>query len=136
MKTKLILLPAVILLAGIIQLNASGLSLSNETIISANVKAPTDFSLRTHRQGKGVTATWSFAEEAVSFVIQKTYEDPNDPYAFWEDVDTVAFDNSHAFKYTDINVFAGTVNYRVLALLADGTVIQSEVSAVRINSRG
>lgn len=92
---------------------------------------------RTHRQGKGITATWGVdAPEAIlGFTVQRTYEDPTDAYAYWEDVGTVAFDAARAFTYTDKEVFSGVVSYRIVALLSDGTTLASAVSQVRIVSR-
>jgi hypothetical protein len=90
---------------------------------------------RTHRQGKGVTATWAVsAGNVASFTVKRTYEDPNDPYAFWEDISTVPGGLGRSFKYTDENVFPGYVNYKIVALMDDGSSIVSEVATVRIVS--
>ncbi|HET6995456.1 MAG TPA: hypothetical protein VFI06_10770 [Chitinophagaceae bacterium] len=90
---------------------------------------------RTHRQGKGITATWAVnANNVASFTVKRTYEDPNDPYAFWEDISTVPGGLGRSFKYTDVNVFPGFVNYKIVALMDDGSSIISEVATVRIVS--
>lgn len=91
---------------------------------------------RTHRQGKGITATWGISSNAgvVGFALQKTYEDPTDPYAVWEDVSSVACDGRRSYKCTDNNVFPGSVTYRVSALSAGGTSIESATSTARIVS--
>ena len=111
---------------------------------SADVKPATvtekqsnDFSfLRLHRQGKGVTASWGLSSNAgvVGFQLQKTYEDPTDPYAVWEDVSSLACNGSRSYKYTDNSVFPGFISYRIVALLGDGTTAQSGVSTVQIVS--
>jgi len=90
--------------------------------------------LRAHRQGKGITITWGAVSGSpvVSYTIQKTYQDPTDPYSFWEDVYSTPADGSRASKFTDNNTFPGITNYRVVAQLEDGTSIVSEVSAVKI----
>ncbi len=92
---------------------------------------------RTHRQGKGITATWGLtsSEGVVGFQVQKTYEDPTDPYAFWEDVTAVPCNGSRSYKHTDNNVYPGNSNYRVVVLKADGSSEASEISTVRIMSR-
>jgi hypothetical protein len=92
--------------------------------------------IRTHRQGKGITVTWGAVSGSpvVSYTIQKTYQDPTDPYSFWEDVYSAPADGSRASKFTDNSVFPGITNYRVVALLEDGNSIMSDVSAVKIVS--
>jgi hypothetical protein len=91
--------------------------------------------LRTHRQGKGVAATWAVnTGNVASFTVKRTYEDPADPYAFWEDVSTVPGGSGRSFKYTDESVFPGYVNYKIVALMDDGSSIVSEVATVRIVS--
>jgi hypothetical protein len=92
---------------------------------------------RTHRQGKGVTASWGLTSNAgvVGFEVQKTYEDPTDPYAVWEDVSSLPCEGSRSYKTTDNSVFPGSISYRVSAVLSDGSKIESGISSVRIVSR-
>jgi hypothetical protein len=95
----------------------------------------TDFAFfRTHRQGKGITSTWGVTSSAgvVGFSVKKTYEDPNDQYSQWEEVSASGCNGSRSYKCTDMNVSPGFINYRVVALLADGTTIESAVSTVHI----
>jgi hypothetical protein len=94
-------------------------------------------SLRTHRQGKGITAVWSVAtpDGIVGFTVQRTYEDPTDTYAYWEDLATVPYNPTRSFTYTDKEVFPGTISYRVMAVMVDGTTAFSDVSQTRIVSR-
>jgi len=91
---------------------------------------------RTHRQGKGITASWGLASDAgvVGFSVQKTYEDPNDPYSQWEEVSANGCNGSRSYKCTDMNVSPGFINYRVVAQLGDGSTIESAVSTVHIVS--
>ena len=93
---------------------------------------------RTHRQGKGITASWGLTsgEGIVGFQVQKTYEDPSDPYAYWEDVMAVPCNGSRSYKCTDNNVYPGYSNYRVVALKADGSSVVSGIATVRIVSHG
>lgn len=138
MKTQLILLSTALFLAQSFQFNAKAKDHSTEKRIEAAAPGTSFSFLKTHRQGKGVTATWAITstEGVVCFSMQKTYEDPNDQYAYWEDVDVVACDQSRSFKYNDTNVFAGSVNYRVIAHMTDGSTVVSEISSIRIMSRG
>jgi hypothetical protein len=104
---------------------------------SANISKPqsVDFAFfRTHRQGKGATASWglNYNEGTGGFMVQRTYEDPNDPYAFWEDLNYLPCTSARSFKWTDENVFPGIISYRIVAHLYDGTSVSSPVSQVRI----
>ena len=91
---------------------------------------------RTHRQGKGVAATWGVTSSVgvVSFKLERTYEDPNDTYSEWQEVASGACNGSRSYKCKDGNVSPGFINYRVLAQLEDGSTIQSAVSTVHIVS--
>ena len=136
MKAQLLLLPAAIF----ITTTSFNSPVMESTQQEQTVKLKTldnDFAFfRTHKQGKKVTATWALATtDGVSgFVVQRTYEDPTDPYAYWEDLCTMPCVSSRSFKYTDENVFPGYINYRVVATMNDGSSITSEVSGVRIVS--
>ena len=92
--------------------------------------------IRTHRQGKGITTSWGVEAEQglVAFTLQKTYEDPNDEYAVWEDVGTTPCNGSRSYKCTDNNVYPGYVNYRIQGLKADGSSVVSGVTSARIVS--
>lgn len=92
--------------------------------------------IRTHRQGKGTAICWAFTStNAVSFTVQRTYEVPTDPYAYWATVSDVSCNSSRSYKCSDENVFPGYINYRVIALMSDGSTVSSDVSTVRIVSR-
>ena len=92
--------------------------------------------VRAHRQGKGITQTWAISsnEGVLGFTVQRTYEDPTDPYAFWEDLCSVACNPVRSYKNTDTNVFPGYINYRVVALMSNGSSVVSETVTVRIVS--
>ncbi|MEP7372894.1 MAG: hypothetical protein ABI675_05850 [Chitinophagaceae bacterium] len=91
---------------------------------------------RTHHQGKGITATWGVTSDAgvVGYSVKRTYEDPNDPYSEWEEVSSTACNGSRSYKCTDLNVSPGFINYRVVAMLSDGSTIESSVSTVHVVS--
>lgn len=96
----------------------------------------TDFAFfRVHRQGKrGITATWGLTstEGVTCFSVQRTYQDPNDPYSFWEEAGSVPCDPSRSFKFTDEDVFPGVIAYKIIAQMEDGSSVISEVADVRI----
>ena len=91
---------------------------------------------RTHRQGIGIMTTWGLTSTTgiTSFVVQKTYEDPYDPYAGWEDICFLPCTNARSFKHHDLNIFPGFISYRVLAYLQAGGSLMSEISTVHIVS--
>ena len=93
---------------------------------------------RTHRQGKGITATWGMASYAgvAGFTIQRTYDfDPSDPNAVWEPFPVVSGNAGRSVSYTDNEASAGFIHYRVVAKMTNGSSEVSEISTVRIVSR-
>ncbi|MBK6937016.1 MAG: hypothetical protein IPH18_09160 [Chitinophagaceae bacterium] len=135
MKTKFII---AILFAFIFLSAFEAIPVHNAVTCSVKNNLAQGFSFfRTHRQGKnGVTATWGVqAGSAVaSFYVERTYEDPADPYANWETCAYVPCLGEKSFKATDINVFPGFISYRVVAVLPDGSEFVSDISTVHIVS--
>ena len=109
-----------------------------ETSVKKVNKVPDEFtSLRTHRKGKGgAEVSWSFSSSSgvSGFVVERTNEDPNDPYSVWVTVGSQGCDGSRSYKCCDESPFPGYINYRVTAVLNNGTTIQSGVSVVHIAS--
>jgi hypothetical protein len=91
-------------------------------------------SLNTHRQGKGgAEVTWSFSSTNVtSFTVQRTNDDPTDPYSVWVQVGCVGCDGSRSYKCHDDHPFPGFVNYRVTALMNDQSTVTSQISILHI----
>jgi hypothetical protein len=121
----------------IIAVISSGFITPNEKPATgkATVTVADDFSfLRAHRQGKGITLTWGVTSAAslIGFDIEKTMQDPNDPYSVWEPVATVPGSSTRSFKYTDNSVLPGTTNYRITAWYSDGRSATSEIVSVKI----
>lgn len=109
----------------------AGISNNKENTLSP------DFSFfRTHRQGRGIMTTWGLTSNAgvTGFVVQKTYEDPADPYAYWEDIGAIPCGASRSFKRHDLNVSPGFISYRVIAYLLSGGPIVSAISTEHIIS--
>jgi hypothetical protein len=94
---------------------------------------PFDF-FRVHRQGKNAVATWGYSDaDGVScFNVERTYQDPTDPYSYWEPVVTMPCNNSRSYKHTDVGIYAGTIYYRVKAHMNNGDDVVSEVADLRI----
>jgi hypothetical protein len=108
-------------------------------------KAPTRIENRTvnsvfhfvhaHRQGRGATVAWSTPATPAtvqSFCVVRTYDDPSDPYAEWFVVNTYNCSSARNYKCTESAVSPGYVNYKVLASMTDGSIVESEVKTVHI----
>src|ERR1044071_1946478 len=87
--------------------------------------------IRSHRQGKGATITWAFTTGgATNFCLSRTYDDPADPAAEWTTVCDVPSNNSPSYNHTDENSGACYINYRVVALMSDGSTQTSDVPTI------
>ena len=136
MKTK------TILLAVIVCVFTSSWSIPVGTIESklvtgikaAKAKPPAGFKFfRTHRQGRyGVASTWGMinAQGITGFILQRTYEWP-DEFTFWENIYQTGAGNGN-FGFVDTDVFPGIINYRVLAVNGSAVVCMSDISSVQI----
>ena len=104
------------------------------SVKNANKAADGFTTLRSHRKGKGAEITWSFSSSSgvSGFIVERTNEDPNDTYSVWVTVGSQACDGSRSYKCCDGSPFPGYINYRVTAVLSNGTTITSGVSTVHI----
>ena len=111
--------------------SVSGQSLKKESTLNPNFAF-----FRTHRQGQGIMATWGLTSNqgVTGFVVQKTYEDPNDPYAYWENICAVPCGPGRSFSHHDLNVSPGFISYRVIAYLQYGGSVMSLISTEHIVS--
>lgn len=91
---------------------------------------------RTHRQGQGIMTTWGLTSNAgiTGFIVQKTYEDPYDMYAVWEDICAMPCGAARSFRKHDLNVSPGFISYRVIAYLQGGGTMMSPISTEHIVS--
>ena len=102
-----------------------------------NTTTSTSFNFfRTHRQGRGITSDWGLTSNAgvSGFVVRKTNEDPTDPYAEWVDFYSCCCGSARSHKCTDNNVSPGYISYQVVAIMADGNTIASDISTERVVS--
>ena len=115
---------------------ASGKSSASVIVKPATSQCSFAF-LRGHRKGNGASITWGVDGTGVTkFMVSRTYEfDPYDPYAVWEDVSSVTADNSRSYKLDDNSVFPGTIHYKIVAVMNDGTTVCSDLIEVRINKK-
>lgn len=109
-------------------------------LVSAETVKPTpnpNFSFfRTHRQGGGIMASWALDNNTgvSSFVVERTYEDPSDPYAFWENICLTPCTSARSFKHHDQTVSPGFISYRVTAFFTAGGSITSPISTQHVVS--
>ena len=113
---------------------SSGSSSPEMQIKKASTPTPDFAFFRTHRQGRGVTATWGLDQNngVDGFVVQRTYEDPGDPYSNWENICSVPCGSARSFKHEDMNVSPGMISYRVIGYLQGGGTIMSFILTERI----
>ena len=137
MKTSILMIPAAVAILSMSSF-APGVEVPNPTNQLTHSTQNSAFSfLRTHPNGKGITATWGMAtaSRCLEFSVQRTYEDPTDTYAYWEDLAIIPNNAKRSSSYNDKDVFPGIVSYRIVALFDDGSTETSEISSVRIRSR-
>jgi hypothetical protein len=132
MKTKLSIVVAILIMAFVA---IAATPIRSGSPASAKKTTDTFSFVRTHRQGKGAVVTFAFSStNASGFTVQRTNEDPTDPYSVWIEVGTCACNSSRSYKMSDPNPFPGLINYRVIAVMNDGNTVTSDVSTIKIMS--
>lgn len=132
MKTKISIVVAIITMAFVA---IAATPIKSDAPTSSKKVTDTFSFLRTHRQGKGAVVTFGFSStNASGFTVQRTNEDPTDPYSVWIEVGTCPFNSSRSYKVCDANPFPGLINYRVIAVMNDGNTVTSDVSTVKLMS--
>jgi hypothetical protein len=132
MKTKISIAVAIIIMAFVA---IAATPIKSEAPTSAKKVTDTFSFLRTHRQGKGAVVTFGFSSaNASGFTVERTNEDPTDPYSVWICVGNCPNNSSRSYKVNDTNPFPGLINYRVIALMNDGSTVTSDVSTIKITS--
>lgn len=132
MKTGFLLLSAILVAAFTLPFRSTKTQAA--AVTDAMKQTPSFTSLHTQRQEKGVAIAWktTLNDRVLDFIIQRTYEDPAETRAYWENIATITCSPGQTFAYTDKEVFPGTVYYRVTALLVDGRTVQSKLSSIQI----
>lgn len=90
--------------------------------------------IRGHKQGKNHTVTWGMTNNAgiSHFIIERTYEDPNDPYSVWQTVGMMPCNHMPIFKFTDNPFLPGTLNYRIRAVMHNQSELVSPLYTIYI----
>ena len=83
--------------------------------------------IRGHKQGRNIAVTWGMTNNSGvnHFIVECTYEDPNDPYSVWQTIGLIPCTNHPIFKFIDAPILPGTLNYRIVAVMNDNTTITS-----------
>lgn len=96
---------------------------------------PAFVSFRTHRFGRnGATAAWSIDNHngITGFVLERTYEDPYDPYSVWEVASALPCGGNRNFRVNDSPLSPGFISYRVVMMNGASVVATSEISTIQI----
>lgn len=90
-------------------------------------------SFRVHRQGKAaISLSWTVSSADINqFIVERSYDGE-----FFENVTSINFNGSSAYKYKDNGIYPGVVYYRITAVREDGTTEYSSVETVRIVQHG
>lgn len=138
-KSAVLTIVAVMIFSSAFSRQESNSMVRNENNV-ANLRpliAGFDF-FRIHRQGRfGVTATWGFtatSETVTGFVVERTYDDPADPYANWQPAGVPVAPGQRSYKSTDTNVAPGFLSYRVKAFIggANSYTVYSAIETIHI----
>jgi hypothetical protein len=123
MKTKL-----TVVLALVLSLNVLA-STMPEPQTSTKVFSATNFgSFNVHRQHNSAALSWIFNSPTVTgFTIQRSYDGE-----YFSTIDQVGTSTGHWNKYLDATVEPGTIYYRIIAVMKDGSKEESPVTTVRI----
>ena len=123
---KTIILIGSILLCSLF--SSLAISTNAKTVISEVKTFSPSFSfIRGHKQGRNIAVTWGMTNNSGvnHFIVECTYEDPNDPYSVWQTIGLIPCTNHPIFKFIDAPILPGTLNYRIVAVMNDNTTITS-----------
>lgn len=86
--------------------------------------------IHVHRQADGVTLSWDVSDNSIvaGFYIQRSHDGVN--YVMVGSV--TGQSTSPWYRYNDESVFPGFINYRLVAVLNDGSEVTSPVQSIRI----
>jgi hypothetical protein len=86
-----------------------------------------------HRAGKAnVEISWSVSSSDITqFIVERSYDGD-----FYDNVATVNFNGSSAYKSKDVGVFPGVIYYRITAVKSDGSTECSPVETIRLVQHG
>lgn len=85
-----------------------------------------------HRQGKDVAMMWTVANpgQVARYEIFRSYDGE-----FFDIIKDMPANSGSRCRYTDRDVYAGYIHYKVRAIMHDESVVESEIETIRIVSR-
>src|SRR5688572_18374661 len=87
---------------------------------------------RAHRQANGIAISWAVGTpDVVQFKVERSYDGD-----FFDVINEMSCTGSGMHKFSDIDIFPGTIHYRITAVKADGSTEVSSTEMVRIVKRG
>ena len=89
--------------------------------------------IHVHRQADGVGISWNVSDNSIvtGFYIQRSHDGTN--YVM---VGSVPGGSTNSwYRYNDESVFPGFINYRIVAVLNDGSEVMSSVQSIRIQRK-
>lgn len=86
------------------------------------------FILTATLNGNQVDLTWGASPGALFYTVERTYENPTDPFASWQQLT-----DTPGTSYTDESPYPGSAHYRVIAQNSDSSTTTSNVVTVTIN---
>lgn len=85
-----------------------------------------------HRQGANVSLSWSVsATNVVAFAIERSYDGE-----YFDTIGSLPYNGTTSHRFSDENVYPGTIWYRITAIKADQSVETSTTESVRIVRHG
>lgn len=131
--TAVIVCTTAISFAGNAPLPASGNPI-NKSASFTRVTACAFGSLNGHRMGKGTSLTWKMvAEDGVDhYMVKRTYTDPTDIFSVWETVGSMVANGARSYNVREDAVYPGYLYYKVIAVMQDGSTVESAVEPIRI----
>src|SRR5688572_762291 len=115
---------------------SSSAASGEKTKITKTVPVPDFAFFRLHKHGRnGAGFAWGLGNSngVSGFVVQRTYEDPFDPYSEWAHVSSVPCNGNGQHRYTDTPLTPGFISYRILAVDNGGVPLcVSGIETIRI----
>ena len=104
------------------------------TVEKATAAAPQGFGyFRIHRQAADVALNWAIEDPSsvVCFSVERSF----DGVMFFEIDEVGCTAGNPTYKYRDTGAFPGSLYYRIVARMSDGTTVNSPVEMIRIVSK-
>ena len=121
-----------VLFGGAVQASP-GIPSSPSPVVSVKNRANNTFgTFMAHRQGRGVSLSWTvaFPADVAYYGVQRSYDGE-----FFETIYDCPGSSISRNRYNDNAVYPGVIYYKIVAFNNDGSIIESNTQSVRIVSR-